>query len=284
MSWSLGEVRALAVKAARGAGLSWGMAEEAGYACQSLEQLGLPGTEILARLLVLHDNNDHAKSLLAAVSGDEFRALTAVDKPAACNQKTDERAELVNRLHRLAGQRSLCPLLLGTMISDGLLGQSSPQGLPLGVSQVGLLLPFLTQSISQPGADLRVLIDLESKNCQSNSLHFSIQSMPLDKSESIDGPTAQLWISADWSCEQAIETLLANHMRCHWTFESLDFESPGCYDLQAYVQLSTTPRRRVADNSADSIRQLTSLAARTYAPETDESREKGAGAGTTDND
>ena len=51
MSWSLGETRALALKAARGAGLAWGMAEEAGAAVVWLQASGLPGAAALAALL-----------------------------------------------------------------------------------------------------------------------------------------------------------------------------------------------------------------------------------------
>lgn len=51
MSWSLGEARALAVKAARGAGLPWGLAEEAGFALRWLQARGLPGAQALAAYL-----------------------------------------------------------------------------------------------------------------------------------------------------------------------------------------------------------------------------------------
>lgn len=51
MSWSLGEVRALGVKAARGAGMDWGIAEEAGFAVEWLEGHGLQGVETLAQYL-----------------------------------------------------------------------------------------------------------------------------------------------------------------------------------------------------------------------------------------
>ena len=51
MSWSLGEVRSLSVKAARGAGLHWGLAEEAGFAVEWLEKRKAPGTEALASYL-----------------------------------------------------------------------------------------------------------------------------------------------------------------------------------------------------------------------------------------
>lgn len=40
MSWSLGELSALCVKAARGAGMSWGMAQEVGWAVRWLSRSG----------------------------------------------------------------------------------------------------------------------------------------------------------------------------------------------------------------------------------------------------
>jgi len=51
MSWSLGEIRALSVKAAKGAGFSWGEAEEAGFAVEWLEARCTPGVEALAQYL-----------------------------------------------------------------------------------------------------------------------------------------------------------------------------------------------------------------------------------------
>ena len=43
MSWSLGEIGALATKAARGSGMDWGLADEAGYAVKWLQRRQLPG-------------------------------------------------------------------------------------------------------------------------------------------------------------------------------------------------------------------------------------------------
>ncbi len=51
MSWSLVETRTLAIKAACGAGFSWGIAEEAGFAVHWLQAQGAPGVEALGRLL-----------------------------------------------------------------------------------------------------------------------------------------------------------------------------------------------------------------------------------------
>ena len=51
MTWSIGEIGALATKAARGNGLDWGLAEEAGYAVKWLQRRQLPGVMALCRYL-----------------------------------------------------------------------------------------------------------------------------------------------------------------------------------------------------------------------------------------
>lgn len=51
MSWSFGEIAALATKAAVGAKYSWGMAEEIGWAVRWLSEKRQPGAEALAAML-----------------------------------------------------------------------------------------------------------------------------------------------------------------------------------------------------------------------------------------
>lgn len=55
MSWSLGEIKALAMKAARGGGMPWGMAEEAGFAVRWLQEQDAPGAAALALYLDWRD-------------------------------------------------------------------------------------------------------------------------------------------------------------------------------------------------------------------------------------
>lgn len=52
MSWSFSETRSLVIKAARGAGLPWGYAEEAGFAVEWLEARNAPGVEAMADYLM----------------------------------------------------------------------------------------------------------------------------------------------------------------------------------------------------------------------------------------
>jgi len=51
MNWSLNETQALCRKAARGAGMAWGLADDAGFAARWLEDRGQGGAAQLAALL-----------------------------------------------------------------------------------------------------------------------------------------------------------------------------------------------------------------------------------------
>ena len=53
--YTLSEIEALSRKAARGCGMDWGLADEAGKAARWLSSHGLPGAEVLARLLMRND-------------------------------------------------------------------------------------------------------------------------------------------------------------------------------------------------------------------------------------
>ena len=60
MSFALNEIEATANKAARGAGLDWGIAEEAGKAIRWLASHGLPGPEFLVQTLKRNRGLAHA--------------------------------------------------------------------------------------------------------------------------------------------------------------------------------------------------------------------------------
>ena len=107
MSWSLGETGALAIKAARGAGFAWGLAEDAGFAVVWLQARGLPGAVALCSYLSWYAANNH---------------------------RQDE-------------QTGRCPLLTGAAISDGVIStpQHAQDEIDLGlVRRPLLLLPFIS--------------------------------------------------------------------------------------------------------------------------------------------
>ena len=127
MTWSLNEIEALSRKATRGAGYSWGLAEEAGRAVRWLEAHSLPG----AAALVGH---------LQAMDGQALSALTPDLKTWA------------------ATGGAACPILAGTMLADGLAGGDADElDLP-SVNAPLLLLPFL--SWMAEAQDRAVALDL----------------------------------------------------------------------------------------------------------------------------
>ena len=109
-SLSFGEIEALGRRAARGAGLPWGLAEEAGRAVRILCAAGLDGAAALAGLLA------------------EIRA------------RRDPRLAPVRALDRVwrAEGGALCPIRAGASLSD--MARLMP---PDGVGMEGVLVPVL---------------------------------------------------------------------------------------------------------------------------------------------
>ena len=115
--YSLAEIDTQCRKATRGAGYSWGLAEEAGKAVRWLSARGLPGPQALAGLLSDHDGKDyaqikplHTESCLVAAAG------------------------------------TLCPIITGALLSDQALEYAKASSLSCGaVAWPLLLLPFLAR-------------------------------------------------------------------------------------------------------------------------------------------
>lgn len=81
---SLNEVEALARKAARGAGMSWGLAEETGKAVRWLALYGLPSLAPLVDLLSAQDGVDYADLRPVETLEPEGRAVWRAPGGALC--------------------------------------------------------------------------------------------------------------------------------------------------------------------------------------------------------
>lgn len=117
MSWSLGEIEAETRKAVRGAGLSWGIAEEAGKALRWLAARGCDALPALAGLLDAHDAGAVAARIEVGAEGAWH-----------------------------GGDRPLCPLTLGAALAD------HAHCLPVAAGAVLaplLLLPFVARAAQQ---------------------------------------------------------------------------------------------------------------------------------------
>ncbi|MEO0566644.1 MAG: DUF3726 domain-containing protein [Pseudomonadota bacterium] len=216
MSISLGEVQSLSVKAARGAGMEWGLAEEAGMAARWLCVHGLPGVEALAGLLRDQDGGDYASSRPQTRSWPWY-----------------------------AEGQSLCPIKTGAAICDRARLIKSGEGFALQSTAWPILLaPFLASAASLTGKALKV-----------SWQHVAV--CVSSDSTSVDGNVDMLMCPE--TANVAIKEVSA---------------------LQCELLL---PHFRARPDEA-SLEYLTRLAHRTYAPETEQSRLSGAGAGLTDND
>lgn len=93
MSYSLNEIEAQAKRAARGAGLSWGMSEEAGRATRWLASFDLPGPVLLRHLLTQNDGVPHEQIAPRLDGGpwqSEFGALCPLAAGATLNDMADQ--------------------------------------------------------------------------------------------------------------------------------------------------------------------------------------------------
>ena len=118
LDYSIGEVESLVLKAYRGAGFSWGMAQEAGQAAAYLAMYGLPSVEQFA-------------ALMSQIDG----------------KRNSQLVPLMHVVGRWSNPSSkLCPVVAGTAWSDS---DQTAIELPLvleNVLQPLLLLPFLSAS------------------------------------------------------------------------------------------------------------------------------------------
>ncbi|KPA20753.1 hypothetical protein shim_30000 [Shimia sp. SK013] len=208
MNLSLNEIEATAKKAARGAGHTWGIAEEAAKATRWLCSRGIDGCGNLARLLTADD----------------------VETGSSLTLETDT-------LRSKDG--SLCPLIAGACIADRAEVFGSDGWHLQNVVSPILLVPFAAQIATRAGQSVAL-----------SASNFSAVT---------DGKT--LTLSGVWKEH-------ANRITLQTTNETGETSK---------VCTRANPDKRDWET-------LQSLAHRTYAPATEASRLKGAGAGMTDND
>ncbi len=216
---SLNEVEAYARRAARGAGMHWGLAEEAGKATRWLAERDLPGVPLLAELLTA--NRERAYEDMAPVIVDgRWRAAKGELCPLCSGAALWDRSDLLTvgeEIHLLALGRPLLltPFLDQTRRSRGACWELRWTGVRIAVSAGGVAVECSEESALLTGRadEVTVLVGADSSA----------------------GPTHR-------------------------------------------------PRTAGVSIPIAAWRTLEALAKRTYVPASEESRARGAGAGSTDND
>ena len=205
MTRSLGEVEAMAHKAARGAGYSWGMAEDAGAAVRWLEARGIRGCGALAKTLQTVDGQV-----------TEFAPRSDWTSPSG----------------------RLCPIMVGAALSDRV-DKNASLGPVLAPVLLLPVLAFMSKTHGQP-----MYVEVGSGQAV------------------LDGDAIELGTTLDDDASPVRIRTGAPH--------------------RPVVQ--ARPCQMRADVSDRSWALLDAFATKTYAPATEASRLKGAGAGLTDND
>ena len=127
MICSLNEIEALARKAARGGGMSWGLAEEAGKAVRWLSDNGFPGPSLLAELLRQNDGKTYSELAVQQGNDGVLRAQSGL----------------------------LCPIIAGALICDQADDLKGGAELRLGNVAVPLLLaPFASEAARSAGVSI----------------------------------------------------------------------------------------------------------------------------------
>lgn len=141
MSYSLNEMEATAKRATRGAGYSWGLAEEASKAARWLCAQGLDGSAYLVRVL----DSGLAKN------------------PPLHRPKTVEGV--------WQGENNLCPLAVGSLLSDC---AKHLQHTPIEMHNIAvpsMLLPFVAQAARALGSTICVTCDGLLAETNGTALH-----------------------------------------------------------------------------------------------------------------
>jgi hypothetical protein len=102
---SLNEVEMYGRRAARGAGMCWGLAEEAGKAARWLAERGLPGVPLLAGLLTSNEGRRY-ESMAPVIVAGHWRAADGNLCPVCSG------AALRDRLDILAPGEEICSAAL----------------------------------------------------------------------------------------------------------------------------------------------------------------------------
>lgn len=214
MTFALIEVEAMAKKAARGAGYSWGMAEEAANATRWLCAAGFDGVAALAVVLAQTNGLNQREMAPSLLAGDWQ-----------------------------AGTGTMCPLMAGATLSDCTDYWAKDGKRIANVIAPILLVPFAASSARQLGTT----VTLETNDAR---------------------------VVTDGS---AISISSKHDAALFATAETINVRTGGQLDHPLPAQLRANP------SDADWA-TLNTFAHRTYAPDTEASRLRGAGAGLTDND
>ena len=146
MTFSLNEIEAMGKRAARGAGLPWGLAEEAGKAARWLTARGLPGPEQLAEILTRNDGKSYDELAPVSAAG-VWHAPSGRLCPLAAGAALCDRAAEIAAGQEIEFGPTAQPLLLAPYAA----GAAKLTGAAVNLSWAGAVMVFTPDGVSIDG-------------------------------------------------------------------------------------------------------------------------------------
>jgi len=151
MNVSFNEVDVLSKRAARGAGLPWGLAEEAGKATRWLMTYGFPGLEILQDILEYNDSLRDDDRLPVSMEG-VWQAPKGILCPIVAGAILCDRAAEITNEHGIKFGSTLQPLALAPFVATA--ARISGGVFELNWDEVAMVIGASEVSATNRGADL----------------------------------------------------------------------------------------------------------------------------------
>jgi len=184
MAFSLNEIEAMGKRAARGAGLSWGLAEEAGKAARWLTARGLPGPEELVDILTRNDGKSYEELVPESVEG-VWRARGGRLCPLVSG------AALCDRAAEIAAGREIefGPIARPLLLASYAAGAADLTGTAIELSWAGAVMIFTPEGVSIEG-DLAALTARGADSVHCRRAKTAVGVSPLDTpSREVDAET-----------------------------------------------------------------------------------------------
>ena len=280
-NYSLGEIDALARKATRGAGYSWGLAEEAGKSVRWLSAYGFSGAEILANYL----------EMVANKSDDYIPSLKRV--PSNNIEDENIQSETISFENN---SKPLCPLYSGTLIND--LGHQIKENKIfsfdkmlsplLALSQTARVAEAYGISVSFTYGETEIVCNAEGIHINDSSVELVEHTPPLiggflqknhceGFTENVDSVKPRLNDDSSLSSK--------NDPKIQVEFDGISLDKDlsenyidvVCSRNTNNLKATNFPSPQSRPISAKALKILELFAHSTYAPATEESRLKGAG-------
>lgn len=189
---SRNEMETLARRASRGAGLSWGLAEDAGHVTRWLLEAGLPGPQMLIERLERLDGLALTELGPSSVAGASWISSSGLLCPIIVGALIADRPDLLRRAGGVSLQGVVCPVL----IIPALVRAACHLNEWVSVQWQELQLSFDSNSVQSRG-NLSAFHDKESSHLTCRIAQSGGSELPM--------PSERSWVSRD--CHQRLQVM-----------------------------------------------------------------------------